>query len=144
MDTLYNANEKKIFFAAERYPKGNKDARSMGLLSPKNVEMRSMTIAAFHVAQNSTELDGRLMNARLLRFLLAGSDTAIRHWCKAGRLEKERDGFRLTDTGLEECSTSLNSEVQFEYSTSNEKVHEWIERMLAGDKIARKEFNVKG
>lgn len=95
-----------------------------------------MTIAAIRVAQNNSQLSTRFMNAQLLHHLVAGSDTALRHWEGEGRLTPTADGYVLTPVGLAECQNTLLG-LAGSYSTTEAKVQEWVTRMINGDRVAR-------
>lgn len=142
MAQLYDPLEQKVFYAVNRYPKSKKEAEFMGLSGTRNVEMRSMTIAAFMVTQNNATIDDQLMDGNILFFLMAGSISAINHWKREGRLEEGEGGYYLTTGGLEECSKSLNGLTRG-YNTSAEKVQEWVVRMLNGDEVATEKFDIE-
>lgn len=107
----------------------------MGLTGGRNKEMRALTIAAFRVAQNNTQLSIRAMDRELLLFLVAGSATALSYWVTEGRLTESSAGYALTATGLVECQNTLLGQVG-SYSTTEEAVQEWVVRMLCGDNVA--------
>lgn len=113
----------------------------MGLRGSRNKEMRALTIAAFRIAQNNDQLSEAPMNKPLVKFLLANSDTAINYWEQKGRLVDEGSSYRLTPAGIVECQNTLLGKAGA-YSTTEEKVEEWLERMLHGDYVAteRREF----
>ena len=92
-----------------------------------------MTIAAFRVAQNSRTLSTRRMNADLLKFLMAGSTSAISHWKKKERLVKTPAGFELTAAGIRECTDSLEGRTRG-FNTSEVEVNKWVQWMLGGGK----------
>jgi hypothetical protein len=135
MTQIYQDRHEITFHAADRYPTSNTEANTMGLSGGKNEEMRAMTIAAFRVAQNNTNLSNYMMATDLLKFLLGNSDSAIRHWVKQGRLENATAGIRLSQEGLNECHRSLEGATRG-YNTRDSKVQEWINRMLNGDQVA--------
>ena len=135
MASIYNTGEERTFYSASRYPGSNADAEAMGLAGSKNEEMRAMTIAAFRIAQNDTELGQAAMDKQLLLFLMAGSSTAINHWKTKGRLLDSGNSLQLTEEGINECVNSLNGASRG-YNTSEARVHEWMMRMLNGDEVA--------
>ena len=135
MTQIYQNEHVMPFYAANRYPSSNVEAHEMGLSGKRNAEMRAMTIAAFRVCQNESDINGQEMDADLLHFLLAGSDTAIYHWAAKGRLTVTDSGYSLTQEGLDECRRSLAGEARG-YNTSEGKVQEWVNRMLRGDGVA--------
>lgn len=110
----------------------------MGLSGTRNKEVRALTIAAFRVAQNSSQLSTARMNGDLLLFLLAGSRTAFKYWIEKGRLVEEAESFRLTPTGLAECQDTLLGNAGA-YSTTEAKVQEWQHRFLSGDLAANQQ-----
>ena len=77
-----------------------------------------------------------------LYFLAGGSDSAIAHWKKEGRLEDGERGMYLTRDGLAECARSLAGQTRG-YNTSEGKVSEWVERMLTGDHVTTATYNVQ-
>jgi hypothetical protein len=140
MSQLYDPERQATFYAANRYPTSNEEAQSMGLTGKRNEEMRAMTIAAFRIAQNTSQIDDRLMQGDFLLFLLANSKSAIDHWIKNGRLMEGENGcYYLDIRGREECDKSLAGQTRG-YNTSEDKVQEWVQRMLSGDTIATEPF----
>jgi len=139
MTQLYDPATQTVFHAADRYPTSNKEVEFMGLAGGRNEEMRAMTIAAFRVSQNETEIDDRLMDQSLLYFLMGDSDTAISYWIGHGRLEQSEGGYYLTSPGIAECQKSLSGGTRG-YNTSERKVQEWVQRMLNGDVVATRVF----
>ena len=109
----------------------------MGLSGGRNKEMRALTIAAFRVAQNNTQLSTRKMNCELLLHLLAGSTTALSYWLDKGRLLRTPSGYALTPEGLAECQNTLLG-LAGAYSTTEAKVQEWVVRLISGDQVATK------
>lgn len=138
MAQIFNVAQQNTVHAAPRYPTSTSDAEAMGLTRKRNTEMRAMTIAAFRVAQNNEQVSTRTMDAELLLFLLAGSTTTIDYWQKVNRLVRSNDEFRLTPAGLTECQDSLLGRVGA-YSTSEDAVQAWVDRMLHGDEVASKQ-----
>ena len=110
----------------------------MGLAGSKNQEVRAMTIAAFRLAQNNDQLSQVGMSFALLRFLVADSDSAINHWTNKGRLASTQPNtIVLTPEGLAECQNSLLGQAGA-YSTTEDKVTEWVNRLRSGDGTARR------
>lgn len=107
----------------------------MGLNYGRNKEMRALTIAAFRVAQNNTQLSTRAMNGELLLHLLAGSTTALNYWVGKGYLSSVSGGYALTPQGLAECQDTLLGLAEA-YSTTEAKVQEWVTRVVNGDQVA--------
>jgi hypothetical protein len=140
MTQIFDIGQQNTLHAAPRYPTSTSEAGDMGLAGKRNAEMRAMTIAAFRVAQNNEHISTRTMDANLLLFLLAGSTTTIDYWQKVNRLVRSEDGFRLTPAGLTECQDSLLGRVGA-YSTSEEAVQTWVQRMLHGDIVASKQVD---
>ncbi len=136
MTTFISTLGEHSLHAINAYPRKNQDCIDLGLSGKRNEEMRSMTIAAFRVSQNTADLSDAPMDYQRLRFLLAGSDSAINHWITKGRLIREGGMCYLTDNGLDECEQSLLHEPG-QYSTSEEKVAEWTTRMLQGDEVTQ-------
>ena len=97
--------------------------------------MRAMTIAAFRIAQNNTQLSQQDMNFGLLEFLVASSSSAIGYWQREGRLQRNSQTCQLTPTGITECQNTLLG-LAGNYSTTEQKVQEWVDRMLCGDRVA--------
>ena len=141
MTKLYENDKQVTFFSADRYPTSNKEAEYMGLPGKYRSEMRAMTIAAFRVAQNSSVINDELMDSSLLYFLLADSDTAVNYWKREGRLEEGEGGFYLTPEGLKACDDSLNNRAAGGYNTSEAMVNQWTNRILSGDRIARRRLD---
>lgn len=132
MPKLFDPSGTVTLNAAAKYPRSNQEATEMGLAGNRNSEMRAMTIAAFRVSQNNSQLSDVTMDARVLLFLIANSSSALNHWIKQKRLEKHNTGYRLTSAGIEECKNSIMGNTGG-YNTSEEKVSEWTSRMLKGD-----------
>ncbi|SEL42000.1 HNH endonuclease [Colwellia chukchiensis] len=122
MTEIYDPLKQTTFYATNVYPSGNKEARAM-------------TIAAFRVAQNNSEVDGREMNRELLYFLLASSHTAIDYWRKNNRLHVGDKTIRLEKDGIDECFKSLSGLTRG-YNVSESDVTDWVYRMLKGDHVA--------
>lgn len=122
-------------FAATQYPRSTAEAEAMGLNGGRNKEMRALTIAAFRVAQNNTQLSTRGMNGELLLHLLAGSTTALNYWVGKGHLSPASAGYALTPQGLAECQNTLLG-LAGAYSTTEAKVQEWVTRVVNGDQVA--------
>lgn len=95
--------------------------------------MRAMTIAAFRVAQNNTQLSQARMSTEILEFLVPGN-SAINYWIREGRLSRIAAGYRLEPDGLAECQNTLLGRAGA-YSTSEENVREWVNRMLVADSV---------
>ncbi|PKG81880.1 hypothetical protein CXF85_16865 [Colwellia sp. 75C3] len=129
MSQVYKPNQQATIYAATAYPSGNKDARAM-------------TIAAFRVAQNESEIDGRAMDRNLLYFLLANSDSAINHWEKKNRLKIGDQTIHIEKDGIDECNKSLDGETRG-YNVSESDVNEWIQRMLHSDQVATQSYSFK-
>lgn len=120
--TLYAAEEYKV------YSVGNVD--------------RSMTIAAFYVAQEIGEeeysagksVDSSPMRRDVLRHLIF--DSAIGYWLKTKHwLEKcphDKDWLQLTNTGINEVKNSYDTQRSKNIATTNE-VSRWINWMLNSD-----------
>jgi hypothetical protein len=123
-------------YAAQSYPRSNEEAAAMGLVGSRNKEMRALTIAAFRLAQNNSQLSTRPMNSELLLHLLANSTTALSHWGKEGRLVRVKNDFSLTPDGLAECQDTLLGRAGA-YSTTEANVQEWVTRMVQGDRVAK-------
>jgi hypothetical protein len=138
MTQIFDIRQQNVLHAASRYPSSTGEAEEMGLTGKRNAEMRAMTIAAFRVAQNNEQISTRAMDADLLLFLLAGSTTVLNHWQKVNRLVRSEDGFRLTPAGLTECQDSLLGRVGA-YSTSEQTVQAWVQRMQHGDIVASRQ-----
>lgn len=136
MPSIIALTEQTTVFAAPQYPGSNDEAAAMGLSGNRNKEMRAMTIAAFRLAQNNSQLSTRVMNAELLHHLVAGSDTALAHWKGKGRLALTLCGYSLTPSGLAECQNTLLG-LAGAYSTNEAKVQEWVIRMINGDQVAQ-------
>lgn len=126
-----------IVYSASQYPRSAAEVESMGLTGGRNKEVRALTIAAFRVAQNNTQLSTRTMDRELLLFLVAGSTTALSYWAKEGRLTESAAGYALTPAGLAECQNTLLGQAGG-YSTTEEAVQEWVVRLLCGDNVATK------
>jgi predicted cupin superfamily sugar epimerase len=124
-------------YAAPSYPRSNEEAAAMGLRGTRNKEMRALTIAAFRLAQNNSQLSTRPMNSDLLFHLLAGSTTALSYWEEKGRLTQVEGGFALTPDGLAECQDTLLGRAGA-YSTTEANVQEWVTRMVHGDHVAQR------
>jgi len=144
MSEILELSSPVTFFAATRYPSSNDEAKSMGLNGTRNKEMRAMTIAAFRIAQNNHQLSEAPMDSTLLLFLCANSTTALNYWKSKGRLVEARKGMALSPDGIAECQNTLLGRAGA-YSTTEEKVSEWVERMLCSDAVAlkREEFRVE-
>ncbi len=121
--------------SADRYPRSNNEAVLIGLSGRRNEEMRAMTIAAFRIAQNNTQLSQQSMDIDLLEFLLANSTSAVGHWQRKRRLHRSDAFYRLTPIGITECQNTLLG-LTGAYNTTERKVQEWIDRMLSGDNVA--------
>lgn len=99
-------------------------------------EGRARTIAAFCVAQNSRELDGRQMRTDILKYLLGQS--AFRHWTTGtGRLIRSGSAGSLKTvyfetSGLLECKNSVSGGGTV--ATSRDRVEWWIQRIINFDK----------
>lgn len=106
---------------------------------------RGGTIAAFHVAQSSSEITAAEMRRDILTFLM--SPRAISYWLnekkwlkkckKVGRVEI----LQLTSEGLLTCINSLNGGA--DVSTSRIIVDRWVRYMCSGESgegSIRKEF----
>lgn len=139
MAQLYDPAVQTVFYAANRYPRSNEETRAMGLSGKRNEEMRAMTIAAFRVAQNETQIDDRIMDVDLLYFLAGGSDSAIGHWKRQSRLAEGEGGMYLTSEGLAECARSLAGQSRG-YNAGEDKVEQWVRRMLAGDRVTTETY----
>ncbi len=135
MPALFPLQNTITLHSATSYPTSNEHAVAMGLSGTKNKEVRALTIAAFRVAQNNSQLSTALMSYDLLLFLLAGSKTALNYWINKGQLSEEPRGYRLTPAGLTECQDTLLGRAGA-YSTTESKVLEWQYRMINGDVIA--------
>lgn len=135
MTALFPLETDVTLHRSDSYPTSNAHAEEMGLTGTKNKEVRALTIAAFRVAQNNSQLSAVSMNRELLLFLLANSDTALKYWVGKGRLIEDLHGYRLTPTGLTECQNTLLG-LSGAYSTTEQKVQEWQERMVSGDRVA--------
>lgn len=122
-------------FGVNSYPRSNSEVRAMGLNGGRNEEMRALTIAAFRVAQNNTQLSMQNMQKDLLLHLLASSESALNHWITKGRLLSIPNSYVLTSEGLAECQNTLLG-LAGVYSTTEEKVHEWVTRFITGDRAA--------
>lgn len=122
-------------YSAESYPRTNEQVRSMGLSGGRNAEMRAMTIAAFRIAQNNNQLSQQPMNVTLLEFLVANSVSAVGHWLRESRLQRSAETYQLTPSGITECQNTLLG-LSGNYSTTESKVQEWVNRMLRGDRAA--------
>ncbi len=112
----------------------------MGLTGRRNKEMRALTIAAFRVAQNNEQLSTRAMNRELLQHLVADSTTALNYWVSKARLSESAAGYQLTPTGLKECQNTLLG-LAGNYNTTEEKVQEWVARLVQGDHVATQARN---
>ncbi|MCL1148868.1 HNH endonuclease [Shewanella ulleungensis] len=121
------------------YPRTKEEVVAMGLAGNRNEEMRGMTIAAFRISQNESDIDDRFMNGKLLSFLV--SDSAIKHWKSEGRLADGENGIYLTVEGLSECTKSLKGETRG-YNVSEKKVDEWVQRMLSGDRVTTETYEI--
>jgi len=135
MSRVFEISDSIPLYAATRYPSSNNEAVSMGLSRKRNKEMRAMTIAAFRIAQNNDQLSEAPMDSVLLLFLLANSTTALDYWESKGRLAKTESRIALTPEGIAECQNTLLGHAGA-YSTTEEKVTEWVTRMLQGDTVA--------
>jgi hypothetical protein len=143
MSEVFEPAESVILHSANQYPSSNDEASAMGLNGSRNKEMRAMTIAAFRVAQNNHQLSEAPMNAELLLFLSADSVTAVNYWKSKGRLIRSGNNVALTPDGLAECQNTLLGRAGA-YSTTEEKVSEWVERMLSGDAVATRQREFSG
>lgn len=135
MPRLFELHEPVTLFTAEDYPRSNQDLQRMGLSGGRNAEIRAITIAAFRIAQNNTQLSQRPMQAELLEFLLARGSSAVPHWRGKSRLEPIGQGYQLTPLGIAECQNTLLG-LSGNYSTTEAKVQDWVVRMLRGDRAA--------
>ena len=142
MSEVFEPTESVMLYSANRYPSSNDEAGEMGLSRSRNKEMRAMTIAAFRVAQNNHQLSEAPMNQELLLFLCADSVTAVNYWKSKGRLIQSGNNIALTPDGLAECQNTLLGHAGA-YSTTEENVSEWVERMLSGGvaAIRQREFS---
>lgn len=138
MSEVFDLNNSVMLHAADRYPSSNDEANSMGLRGSRNREMRAMTIAAFRIAQNNNQLSEEPMNIQLVLFLCGNSITAINYWKSKGRLLQSGNSIALTPEGLAECQNTLLGR-SGAYSTTEENVSEWQQRMLNGDLVATRE-----
>jgi hypothetical protein len=137
MPAILQIGATNILFAANQYPTSNAEAEAIGLNGGRNKEMRALTIAAFRLAQNNTQLSTRVMDGELLLFLLAGSTSALNHWVTKGRLSNAPNGYALSPSGLAECQNTLLG-LAGAYSTTEAKVQEWVARLVHGDRTATK------
>lgn len=135
MPRLFELHEPVTLFTAEDYPRSNQDLQRMGLSGGRNAEIRAITIAAFRIAQNNTQLSQRPMQAELLEFLLAGGLSVVPYWRGKFRLKPIGQGYQLTPLGIAECQNTLLG-LSGNYSTTEAKVQEWVVRMLRGDRAA--------
>lgn len=135
MPSIFQINAQNTIFAAPSYPRSTAAAEAMGLDGARNEEMRALTIAAFRPAQNNAQLSTRSMNGELLLHLLAGSESALGYWVDQGRLSQLAFDYALTPAGLAECQNALLG-LAGSYSTTEEKVQEWVARMVSGDDVA--------
>jgi hypothetical protein len=143
MSEVFELAESLMLHSADRYPGSNDEASAMGLSGSRNKEMRAMTIAAFRVAQNNHQVSEAFMNTDLLLFLCANSVTAVNYWKSKGRLIQSGNNMALTPDGLAECQNTLLGRAGA-YSTTEEKVSEWVERMLSGDAVATRQREFAG
>ena len=137
MPAIFLLAATNTLYAAQSYPRSNEETAAMGLGGSRNKEMRALTIAAFRVAQNNSQLSTRPMNAGLLLHLLAESTTALSYWKEKGRLVQVESGFALTPVGLAECQNTLLGRAGA-YSTTEANVQEWVTRMIHGDGVAQR------
>jgi len=98
---------------------------------------RGRTIAAFRIAQNSSELTGSPMRRDVLRFL--ASPTAVNYWLKKLWLEKcgkygRIELIQLTPSGLLTCAYALRGIAAV--CTTEVIVENWERRMRMGDSLA--------
>ena len=135
MPAIFQVNRQTTLFAPAQYPRSNAECEARGLGGSRNKEMRALTIAAFRVAQNNEQLSTRAMNRELLLHLVAGSTTALNYWVSEGRLSESSVGYELTPIGLTECQNTLLG-LAGNYNTTEEKVQEWVERLVQGDRVA--------
>jgi hypothetical protein len=140
MPAILQVNSQTTLFAPTQYPRSNAECEAMGLAGSRNKEMRALTIAAFRVAQNNEQLSTRAMNRELLLHLVAGSTTALNYWVSKNRLSESPIGYELTPTGLTECQNTLLG-LAGNYNTTEEKVQEWVARLVQGDHIATQARN---
>lgn len=138
MPAILRISTQNTLYSATQYPRSTAEAEAMGLNGGRNKEMRALTIAAFRLAQNSTQLSMRGMNGELLLYLLAGSTSALGHWVGKGRLSLEAGSYALTPEGLAECQNTLLGQAGA-YSTTEAKVQEWVTRLVSGDRVATRE-----
>jgi hypothetical protein len=143
MSDVFEPANSVMLHAASRYPSSNDEAIAMGLCGTRNKEMRAMTIAAFRVAQNNHQLSEAPMNPELVLFLCGNSVTAINYWKSKGRLTTSGNNIALKPAGLAECQNTLLGR-SGAYSTTEEKVSEWVQRMLSGDSIATRQREFGG
>jgi len=135
MPVLIEITKTQIIYAAPAYPRSQDETEAMGLAGKRNEEMRALTIAAFRVAQNNSQLSQRQMDKDLLLHAVAGSTSALNYWVKQSRLKSDILGYTLTAEGLAECQNTLLGH-SGSYSTTEEKVQEWVSRLLSGDAVA--------
>jgi hypothetical protein len=135
MPKIFHVNPQTTLFAPSQYPRSNAECEAMGLTGRRNEEIRALTIAAFRVAQNNEQLSTRAMNRVLLLHLVADSTTALNHWISKARLSQSAAGYQLTPTGLMECQNTLLG-LAGNYNSTEEKVQEWVARLLQGDHVA--------
>jgi hypothetical protein len=135
MPAILRISTQNTLYAATQYPRSTAEAEAMGLNGGRNKEMRALTIAAFRLAQNNSQLSTRSMNGELLLHLLAGSTSALGHWVRKGRLSPVSGGYALTPEGLAECQNTLLG-LAGAYSTTEVKVQEWVTRLVSGDRLA--------
>lgn len=135
MPAIIQLTASNNLFAAIQYPRSGEEIAEMGLTGSRNEEVRALTIAAFRVAQNNSQLSTRNMNAALLLHLLAGSTTALSYWVNKGRLSQQPNSYSLTPQGLAECQNTLLGQAGA-YSTTESKVQEWVSRLINGDRVA--------
>lgn len=135
MPRILQVSARNTVFAANQYPRSNAETEAMGLTGTRNKEMRALTIAAFRVAQNNTQLSTRNMDGDLLLYLITGSTSALGHWIDKGRLSPVSGGYALTPVGLAECQNTLLG-LAGAYSTTETKVQEWVNRLINGDQVA--------
>lgn len=143
MSQVFDCADSVMLHAVNRYPSSNHEAIDMGLSGSRNKEMRAMTIAAFRIAQNNHQLSEAPMNAELVLFLCGNSMTAINYWKSKGRLLQNENNILLTPDGLAECQNTLIGR-SGAYSTTEENVSEWVQRMLYGDPVTTRQREFGG
>ncbi len=136
MNQLFVQELQENFYATIQYPNKTELVEQLGLTGKPLQEVKGMTIAAFRIAQNTSELSNQYMDAKLLRFLC--SKRAIEYWIEKQWLvanKNNQNQLKLSRKGIEKCSEDLDK------STSEEKVMEWTTRMLKGDDVATEKMS---